>query len=448
MVLFSRDLRVHDHPALASAVRDADAIVPLFVFDDAIVSSDFARPNRMSFLVASLMDLKKSLEGMGGDLIVRRGNVVDEAMRVMHEAAASAIYVSSDVSAYAGSRERRLANACRESSRELKTWPGVTVVPAGAITPAGGDHFKVFSPYWRKWQEWERRAVLAVPKRISVPSAVGPGAVPPSGELVGGEVSPELVPGGETEGRRRAEEWLEGEVAGYEAGHDDLPGDFTSRLSPYVHFGCLSPLELAEHASSKRSAGAFVRQLCWRDFYHQVYAATPDLARRDYRPRGDRWGSAGRALERWKQGRTGFPIVDAGMRQLLREGWMHNRARLITASFLTKDLYIDWRLGARHFWDLLVDGDMANNAGNWQWVAGTGNDTRPNRIFNPIRQAHRFDPDGHYVRRYVPELRHIPGRRVHEPWKLGPEREGVDYPEPMVDHGDAAAAFRAKRAAV
>jgi len=127
---------------------------------------------------------------------------------------------------------------------------------------------------------------------------------------------------------------------------------------------------------------------------------------------------------------------------------MHNRARLITASFLTKDLYIDWRLGARHFWDLLVDGDMANNAGNWQWVAGTGNDTRPNRIFNPIRQAHRFDPDGHYVRRYVPELRHIPGRRVHEPWKLGPEREGVDYPEPMVDHGDAAAAFRAKRAAV
>jgi deoxyribodipyrimidine photo-lyase len=160
-----------------------------------------------------------------------------------------------------------------------------------------------------------------------------------------------------------------------------------------------------------------------------VTAANPQLPRADYRPRGRRWRDDPDALEAWKNGRTGCPIVDAGMRQLAREGWMHNRARLITGSFLTKTVGIDWRAGAAHFWDLLVDGEIANNAGNWQWVAGTGNDTRPNRVLNPIRQARRFDPDGDYVRRYVPELEGVEGAAVHEPWKLG---SGVDYEPALV----------------
>ena len=180
-------------------------------------------------------------------------------------------------------------------------------------------------------------------------------------------------------------------------------------------------------------------------------AAFPAIGRRDYRPRDDQWRTGVEVedeLAAWTQGRTGYPIVDAGMRQLLEEGWMHNRARLVTASFLVKDLYIDWRLGAGHFLDWLVDGDVANNSGNWQWVAGTGNDTRPHRVFNPIRQAERFDPDGDYVRRYVPELASIDGKAVHEPWNLGPlERLTIDYPEPIVDHGEAVGRFRQRRRA-
>ena len=240
-------------------------------------------------------------------------------------------------------------------------------------------------------------------------------------------------------------EFLRGAVRRYGKQHDDLPGDATSRLSPYLRFGCVSPLELALEASGRRGS-AFARQLCWRDFHHQVLAAYPELPRRDYRHRGDNWSRSQLALEAWQQGMTGYPIVDAGMRQLAREGYMHNRARLITASFLTKDLYLDWRRGAWHFWDLLADGDVANNAGNWQWVAGTGNDTRPNRVFNPLRQAERFDPDGDYVRRYVPELAGIDGKAVHQPWKIGPlERQMIDYPEPIVDHADAAGQFKARR---
>jgi deoxyribodipyrimidine photo-lyase len=178
--------------------------------------------------------------------------------------------------------------------------------------------------------------------------------------------------------------------------------------------------------------------VCWRDFYQQVTAARPDWARHDYRPRGVGWVDDAEALAAWKAGQTGYPIVDAGMRQLAREGWMHNRARLIAGSFLTKDLRIDWRLGAAHFWDLLVDGEIANNTGNWQWVAGTGNDARPNRVLNPVTQAKRHDPDGDYVRRYVPELAGVDGSRVHEPWKL-PE---VRYPAPIVDHAEAVRVFR------
>ena len=232
----------------------------------------------------------------------------------------------------------------------------------------------------------------------------------------------------------------------YDHSHDDLAADATSRLSPYLHFGCLSPLEVAERASAVAVGASFVRQLAWRDFYHQLLDARPETSHDDMRARGDRWRKDEEGLAAWKEGRTGYPIVDAGMRQLLREGFIHNRARLITASFLTKDLYVDWREGAGHYLDWLVDGDVANNSGNWQWVAGTGADTRPNRVFNPIRQAKRFDPRGEYVRRYVPELAGIGDATVHEPWKLeAAERAGLDYPEPIVDHAEATARFLRRR---
>jgi deoxyribodipyrimidine photo-lyase len=220
--------------------------------------------------------------------------------------------------------------------------------------------------------------------------------------------------------------WLRDGLSAYAQRRDDLAGDATSRLSADLHFGCLSPNELATKTSG---AEEYVRQLCWRDFHLQVLAAFPGLSVRGYRPRQDGWRDDESALDAWRHGQTGYPIVDAGMRQLAAEGFMHNRARMIVASFLTKHLKIHWSAGAQHFLDLLVDGDIANNSGNWQWIAGTGNDTRPNRRFNPLRQAYRFDPDGAYVRRYVPELASIDGGAVHEPWKLG----NVRYPPPLVD---------------
>jgi len=445
VVLFTRDLRVHDHPALAAAAG-AGRVVPAFVLDEAILAGPFARPNRLSYLCDALADLDRSLRRLGAPLVVRRGDVVAETMALAGEVGARTIHVSADASGYACSREARLARAGRAQGVEVRSFAATTVIPPGELTPAGGDHYRVFTPYFRQWAVAGRRAVEAAPEHVPGGDAARSLPVPGLADLTSGTPSPELIAGGETAARGRAAAWLDGGVDRYDDAHDDLAADATSHLSADLHFGCLSARELVERAPETPGGRAFVRQLCWRDFHHQVLAAFPGLPRRDYRRRGDRWRQDDSDLRAWKEGHTGIPLVDAGMRQLAREGWMHNRARLVTASFLTKDLFLDWRLGAAHFWDLLVDGDVANNAGNWQWVAGTGNDTRPNRVLNPQRQAERFDPDGHYVRRYVEELAPIDGPAVHRPWELADHvRAGLGYPPPLVDHDHAAAEFRARR---
>jgi deoxyribodipyrimidine photo-lyase len=444
VVLFNRDLRVRDHPALAAASR-AGRTVPLFVFDEQLLRSRFAAPNRVAFMLEALGDLDGELRKRGGKLFVRRGDPVREAIAAARKCGAGALHVSADWSAYARSRERRLARACTEERIEFTAHPGVTVVEPGAVTPSGGDHFKVFSPYHRAWGDLPWREPAPTPRKLSVPAGLKAGRLPSLDSLTEGSPSPERMLGGENAGRKRMRAFLRDGLGSYEEGHDDLPGDETSRLSAYLRWGCVSPLELAREASERRG-GAFVRQLCWRDFHHQVLAAAPSLPRRDYRPRRDRWSRSGRALAAWREGRTGYPLVDAAMRQLAAEGFMHNRARMTVASFLCKDLYVDWREGAWHFWDLLSDGEVANNAGNWQWVAGTGNDTRPNRVLNPVRQAERFDPEGTYVRRYLPELEPLRGKEIFRPW-LADGFGRLDYPEPLVDHAEAAAAFRARRGA-
>ncbi|MFC7481689.1 cryptochrome/photolyase family protein [Luedemannella flava] len=229
--------------------------------------------------------------------------------------------------------------------------------------------------------------------------------------------------GGEAAARRTLRAFLP-HLPEYADEHDIPASPGTSRLSPYLRFGCLSPRELAGLAGG---SAEFVRQLCWRDFFYQVAAAFPRIRTEPLRSGGDVWRVDDDAFEAWRAGLTGVPIVDAGMRQLAAEGWMHNRVRMITASFLTKHLGLDWRRGAGVFFDLLLDGDVPNNYGNWQWVAGVGNDTKPYRRFNPVRQAHRFDPSGDYVRRYVPELSAVDGGAVHEPWRL----PGLRYPAPL-----------------
>ncbi len=411
VVLFARDLRVRDHPALVAACRD-EYVVPLFVLDPRLLG---ASPNRTAFLVDSLASLRTALRERGGDLVLRTGDPVAEALALAASVGAERIVASADVSAYAGRRESRLASA----EVAFETYPGVTVVPPGELRPTGGDHYRVFTPYWRAWERATWRSVERAPSRLQLPSGLAVGRLPARPT----DVSPDLPRGGEDVGQRLLARVAPGD-------RDALAADETTRLSPYLHFGCVSPLAVATRLRDR--ADEVVRQLCWRDFFHQVTAAFPAIATKDYRPGRRTWVSGlDDGIEAWRQGRTGVPIVDAGMRQLLAEGWMHNRARMVVASFLTKQLGVDWRIGAAHFMRWLVDGDVANNYGNWQWVAGTGNDTRPNRVLNPLRQAHRFDPTGDYVRRYVPELADVAGKAVHEPWKL--ERQPPDYPPPLID---------------
>jgi deoxyribodipyrimidine photo-lyase len=431
IVLFTRDLRMHDNLALSTAAREAKQIVPLFVFDNAILGSAFARPNRVSFLLDALRDLDASLRSRGGRLVLRSGDVVAETLALAREVGAEEVFVAEDASAYAQRRRRRLEHACRVDRIALRLTPGVTVAPLLSLETSSGGHYSVFTPFYRAWSRASRRPVEPAPRRLSMPTVVSHARLPALTHLVAGSPSPELPPGGETAARRKLAAWLRSGVAGYDPSRDDLAADATSRLSPYLHFGCISPLEVAHRAGEVAGAAPFVRQLAWRDFFHQLLAARPETAHEDMRPRGDRWRGDSEALEAWKQGKTGYPIVDAGMRQLLREGYMHNRARLITASFLVHDLCVDWRAGARHFFDLLVDGDVANNVGNWQWVAGTGANPRPGRVLNPLRQARRFDPNGTYIRRYVRELAAMKGRAVHEPWKL--RQKATGYPTPIID---------------
>jgi deoxyribodipyrimidine photo-lyase len=403
VVLFTRDLRVHDNPALAAAARDSRRVVPLFVLDDVILGSGYGRsPNRLGFLAESLVDLDASLRRLGSHLVVRRGDPVEEIARL----APDAVYCAEDASAHAQRREAGLA-----ARFDLRLHPATTVVGLEDLKP-----YKVFTPYHRAWLGRPRRALEAPPQLADPGVPAGTLPKPPPGR------SPDVPPGGETAGRRRLDAWLKTELAAYDTRSLAAP---TSRLSPYLHFGCVSPLELLERAGG---ADAWIRQLCWRDFYAQLLRAVPETSRADLYERPYGRGGEGLLLDAWREGRTGYPLVDAGMRQLLREGWMHNRVRLVTASFLVKDLEIDWRHGADHFERLLVDGDVASNRGNWQWVAGTGVDhTQGGRMFNPTLQERKLDPDGAYVRRYVPEL----GRG--------------GYPPPVVNHAEVARRRRAGR---
>jgi deoxyribodipyrimidine photo-lyase len=419
VVLFTRDLRVHDNPALAAAARMAERVLPLSVLDDALLA---VSERRSALLAAALRDLGGSLRRLGAGLVVRRGDPVAETVRAARSCGAEAVFLAEDVTAYARRRERRLREAL-----EVRAFPGVTVVPPGAVTPADRDHYRVFTPYHRAWTAEPRRALEDAPARLALPAGVEPDALP-DGDGAGGE----------TAARAGLDRWLAAGDARYADVRDDLAADATSRLSAPLHLGLLSPLEVATRSGSEE----LVRQLAWRDFYAQLLAANPASATSDLNARGREWDDDPEGLAAWKAGLTGYPVVDAGMRELAATGFMHNRARMIVASFLTKDLNVDWREGAAHFMRELLDGDVASNAGNWQWVAGTGVDTRPGRIFNPTLQGKRYDPDGEYVRRWIPELIDVGGAAVHEPWKLGPLLTG-GYPAPIVDHAQAAARYRA-----
>jgi deoxyribodipyrimidine photo-lyase len=441
LLWYRRDLRVADHPALHAAL-EAGRVVPVFCLDDRLLHGRHASGPRTQFLLECLRDLDRSLRERGSGLVVRHGRPERELVRLAREVDATAVHASADGGPFAARRDVRVAGVVLH--------PGLGAVDESPRTKAGRP-YTVFTPFHRAWLAAGRRDVLGAPDALpALPSKVRKGRVPALGALGLEQEVAEPLPGGERAGRARMARFLAGGVRDYADAHDGLDRDGTSRLSAYLHFGCISARELEDSLPRGAGPDAFRRQLCWRDFYQHVLEHFPANARSEFqeRYRGGRlrWSYARRRFERWCAGQTGFPLVDAGMRQLLREGWMHNRARLVVGSFLTKDLGIDWRWGERHFMRLLIDGDEANNNGNWQWIASVGVDPQPafRRIYNPALHMERFDPDGAYVRRYVPELRPVPDRHLPEPWTM-PEalqREvgcviGVDYPAPMVDHAQA-----------
>ena len=428
VVLFTRDLRIHDHAGLDEAAKRFECVAPLFVFDDRVLAAH-GTPNRVSFLLESLADLRKSLRVRGADLVVRRGDAVAEAVRFARERRCTSVYVSGDASGYAQEREQRLARELRRQRIEVRVVDTTSVVPPGALVPAERDHYRVFTPYWRRWQDVACPAPIAAPRRLRLAGERSSGPLPALREPTRGRPSPDLPRGGETWGRRRLSRWLTDGLGRYGDDADDLAADATSRLSPYLHFGCVSAREAVTRAREHDGSSRFIRQLCWRDFFLQLLAARPETTHEDMRPPPGERREDPEALARWREGRTGYPIVDAAMRQLGREGWIPIRSRLVAGPFLTRSVGLDWRLGAGVFFDLLVDADVANNVGNWQWIAGTGANPRPNQALDAARQAARFDPRGDYVRRHVPELGLLGGAAVHKPW-LAPRPEvAPEYPE-------------------
>ncbi len=423
----------------------------MFCFEPGLLRGRHSSPSRNAYLLAALRELDAALQRLGGRLLYRDGLPEREIPRLATELAAGAAYVNVDHTPHAQRRDRRVAEGLAKRGIELVGHDGITCADVGGIETRAGAPYRLFTPFSRAWLEAPRRALEPRPRRVPVPSRPRKGSLPAARALgvdAGGKRRCEAFRPGERGARRAMAGYLQ-RVRDYARLRDVPAADATSRLSAALHFGCVSPLELEARLREHRGDGAAAlrRQLAWRDFHLHLLRHDPGSARRGFRPefRRMRWRSDRRELDAWKAGETGYPLVDAAMRQLLAEGWMHNRARLAVASFLTKDLLIDWREGESHFMRHLVDGDEASNNGNWQWSASAGADPQPwFRIFNPVRQQRRFDPEGAYVRRYVPELRRMPDRWLATPWEAPADAQhqagcviGRDYPGPIVDHGRA-----------
>jgi deoxyribodipyrimidine photo-lyase len=442
VVWFRRDLRVADHAGL-SAAAEAGEVVALFVLDPGILGRRHHRaPARLRFLRAGLEALDVELRARGSRLVVRYGDPESVVPAVAREAEARRVSWTAETSPLGRARDARVARRLRDAGIAVWEHGGALLVEPDDLPGGGAGGHRVFAPFWRVWRD------LPPPPHVPAPDAI-------RGPRLGGDdlrrlpAGDPVVPAGPAAARSRLVAFISaGDLSRYPAGRNALGRDGTSRLSPYLRFGMCTPAQIGRalglpgHLPPAREA--FWRQVCWRDFYHHHLHHHPEVARTALRPelRGVEWDDDPASLAAWTRGETGYPLVDAGMRQLAGAGWMHNRARIVVASFLVKDLLIDWRRGETAFMRALVDGDPANNNGGWQWTAGTGTDAAPYfRVVNPVLQARRLDPDGDYVRRHVPELRDVPARRIHEPWTMTAEEQraagcriDTDYPAPRVDH--------------
>lgn len=443
VVWFRCDLRVTDNSALCEACEQSDEVIPLFVLDDSILTRDDTGAARVVFLLDALKHLDASLKQLGSQLTIKRGTAGELVSQAAVEWNADAVFVNREYEPHLITRDEAVSARLRGLGIEWNSHSGRVLHEPGDIRTQAGGFYTVFTPYKRVWFDVAAESPRPAPTRVNTPPRVIVSPVPAAASL-GISTAQKFECGGELAAVRLLNEFVPSKLARYEVDRDIPAIAGTSLLSRHLHFGTISPRTLLAQVKSRPGAEPFLNEIAWREFYVQVLYNNPHVAKRAFRPEYDNidWLGDERHFTAWTQGLTGYPIVDAAMRQLREEAWMHNRCRMIVASFLTKDLLLDWHLGERHFMKMLVDGDIASNNGGWQWSAGTGTDAQPYfRVFNPVSQGEKFDPQGDYVRRYVPELKRVPDKFIHKPWMLsGPEQEyvgcriGRDYPAPIVDH--------------
>ena len=465
IVWLRRDLRLSDQPALTVACEACSEVIPLFVFDEPLLQSHVFGSACVNFMLGCLKDVAASLTSRGVTLQWRRGDPVEEVVRAAREWKADVVYWNRDYEPAAIKRDRAVQQRLAQNGVIVRTFKDHVVFEAKEIRGSTGDPLQRYSAYRARW--WTRWHAATPPLLSSTARLRGqragvspPQTALPTAEDLGYQAVPLFIKPGEKEAQRRLRWFLNSPIHRYVKGRNLPAIDGTSKLSPHFRFGTLS-VRTAVHAAlgmiatggyqSRHNVLTWVDELIWREFFQQILSAFPQVASGPFRakdglPRPRPAGAErNRLYAAWCEGQTGYPLVDAGMRQLNQAGWMHNRVRMVVASFLIKDLRIDWQSGERYFMQQLIDADLAANNGNWQWASSTGTDSMPGyRIFNPMLQSRKFDPDGAYIRQYIPELTAVSADRIHAPHLMTQEEQalagcriGIDYPSPIVDHRQA-----------
>lgn len=442
---FRRDLRIADNLSLAGAVSSGLPVVPVYFLSEWKESHSWTGPKRQHFLCGCLDSLSKNIEAIGGRLIIRHGDAVSGLKALIRETGAVAVHFNTDPDPFGKATEAKVRALCTELGISCHSYADCALHGPDEVLTQGGQPYRVYTPYSRNWLALPKASPVAKPKPFATPSIIRSKPLPTLKHWGWTEPDGSTVEPGERASRDRLKRSLAGKIQQYAAKRDLPAADGTSRISQDLRFGLISIRTVFAEAMKARAAAdpagragidTFIKELAWREFYFAILHHYPNVLDEEFNAewRGLPWDEPGPAFDAWKEGKTGFPIVDAGMRELLATGFMHNRVRMITAMFLTKDLHIDWKLGESHFMQHLVDGEIASNNGGWQWSAGTGADAAPYfRIQNPWSQTARYDATGVYIKRWIPELANVDPVKFLEPPKDG-RPLAAGYPLPCVDH--------------
>ena len=425
IIWFRRDLRINDHPALLAAVESAEQVIPLFILDKTQIKEAGAK--LLAYMAQSLRSLDESL---GNNLHIIEGDQVEVLTALIKKYDVQEVHISAEYERYGAERDARVEAA---GIKLVRTGSPYAVTPGRVVKPSDATPYKVYTPFYRAWRTHGWRAPAKTPKSMKFVQPTSEYRNFPDFPLPKGV---EIIKAGEAAALSRFKEFTKKGLDTYDENRNFAGIDGTSKMSSYLKFGEIHPRTLLENLGESKAHDTFRKEIAWREFYADVLFNNPMTDREYYAPRfaDMRYDEPGAQFKAWCEGKTGYPFVDAAMRQLIQEGWMHNRTRMVVASFLVKDLHLEWQLGERFFADHLVDYDVASNAHGWQWTAGTGTDASPYyRVFNPIEQGKRFDENGDYIRKYVPELAHLSAAEIHEPW-LYLDGYSKGYPERLVDH--------------